>query len=245
MIEIICKIENTKIDAILNEVYEMKKKLVLLLASLMCISLCACGGSEISSGNNINTETKTNSENSTDTKEDNSEFQRETTEEGYIIISKKEFASYITKVELTSENWKEYIDIVEKTTERKNKFGDVISTNTYTSLTTPNALACFFDDFAIELTIIESGETIYCEDFVGDISAKSPIEWEDYVIDDFVCERIIGDLYILKEIPSECISVDENGTEFICIGSSDNYIKSEFEYLDMDLVMAYNNFGGN
>ena len=225
----------------------MKKKLVLLLATLMCISLCACGGSETSSGNNTDTKTEVENEsNQVEVNQNiNTELQRETTEEGYTIISKKEFASYITKVELTTENWKEYIDVVETTTQRKNKFGDVISTNTYTSLTTPNALACFFDDFAIELTIIETGETIYCEDSIGQIVAQSPIEWEEYVIDDFVCERIIGDLYILKDIPSECISVDESGTEFICIGSSDNYMKSEFEYLGMDLVMAYNNYGGN
>ena len=230
----------------------MKKKLALLLATLMCISLCACGGSETSSGDN--TDTKTEIENESNQVEVNqninSEVQRETTEEGYTIISKKEFASYITKVELTTENWKEYMDIVEKTIETKNKFGEVISTTTNTSLTAKNALACYFDDFAIELTIIESGETIYSESLVGKIgvpilnNAKT-FKWEDYVIDDFVCERIIGDLYILKDIPNECISVDENGTEFICIGSSDDYMKSEFEYLGMDLVMAYRNFAEN
>ena len=35
----------------------MKKKLVLVLATLMCISLCACGGNESTNGNN-NSETK-------------------------------------------------------------------------------------------------------------------------------------------------------------------------------------------
>lgn len=35
----------------------MKKKLVLIFATLMCVSLCACGGSESTSGNN-NSETK-------------------------------------------------------------------------------------------------------------------------------------------------------------------------------------------
>ena len=41
----------------------MKKKLVLVLATLMCISLCACGGSESTSGDN-NSEIK--QENSTE-----------------------------------------------------------------------------------------------------------------------------------------------------------------------------------
>ena len=36
----------------------MKKKLVLILATLMCISLCACGGTESTSGNNTDTSTK-------------------------------------------------------------------------------------------------------------------------------------------------------------------------------------------
>ena len=91
---------------------------------------------------------------------------------------------------------------------------------------------------------------MYCESFVGQIGIPEHnnvdidvygFKWEDYVIDDFTCNRVIGSVYILKDIPSECISVDESGTEFICIGSSDDYIKSEFEYLGMDLVMAYNN----
>ena len=224
----------------------MKKRIVVFLASLMCISLCACGGTESTGGNNTNTQAESNSGSNTETNtEENSDFQRETTEEGYVIMSKKEFASYITKVELTTENWKEYIDIVEKTTERKNKFGDVISTNTYTSLSAKNAQAYYFNDFAIELTIIETGETIYCECSLGKITATTPIEWENHVIDDFACNRITGSAYILKDIPSECISVDESGTEFICIGSSDDYRKKEFEYLSMDLVMAYNNFGAN
>ena len=78
----------------------MKKRILLLLAAMLCVCLCACGGSKTSSGNNTNTETETNCEDSTDTKDENSEFQRETTEEGYVIISKEEFASFITKVEL-------------------------------------------------------------------------------------------------------------------------------------------------
>ena len=40
----------------------MKRKLVLLLTTLMCISLCACGGSESASGNNdLETKTEENS----------------------------------------------------------------------------------------------------------------------------------------------------------------------------------------
>jgi len=63
----------------------MKKKLVLLLATLMCISLCACGGNE------------STSENNTDTK----------TEENVFLSSSKEGK----EVEITMDNWQEYFEI--------------------------------------------------------------------------------------------------------------------------------------
>lgn len=48
----------------------MKKRIVLFLASLMCISLCACGGAESTDGNNEN-----NGDNATTQVESNSEIQ--------------------------------------------------------------------------------------------------------------------------------------------------------------------------
>lgn len=61
----------------------MKKKLVLLLATLMCISLCACGGSEGTSGDNTNTQKE---------------------ESGGLFKTKKE-------IEITLDNWQEYFEI--------------------------------------------------------------------------------------------------------------------------------------
>ena len=61
----------------------MKKKLVLLLATLMCVSLCACGGNETSSGNNTDTKTEEN---------------------GGLFKTKKE-------IEITMDNWQEYFEI--------------------------------------------------------------------------------------------------------------------------------------
>ena len=62
----------------------MKKKLVLLLATLMCVSLCACGGSETSSGNNTDTKTEEN---------------------GGSLSQGEE-----KEVEITMDNWQEYFE---------------------------------------------------------------------------------------------------------------------------------------
>ena len=77
----------------------MKKKLVLLLATLMCISLCACGGSETSSGNN------------TDTK----------TEENGGSLSQGEGR----EVEITMDNWQEYFEEKDIVSARYNAFDEI------------------------------------------------------------------------------------------------------------------------
>jgi len=105
---------------------EVKKRILLLLTTFICISHCACVGSESTSGGDTGTKTENSSENNPEAKtEGNCDFQRAKTEEGYVIISKEEFASYITKVKLTTQNWKQYMDIVERTFVRTSKFGEV------------------------------------------------------------------------------------------------------------------------
>lgn len=78
----------------------MKKKLVLLLATLICVSLCACGGSETSSGNNT-----------TDAK----------TEENGSSLSQGEGR----EVEITMDNWQEYFIEKEIITATYNSFDEV------------------------------------------------------------------------------------------------------------------------
>ena len=72
----------------------MKKNILLLLAVVLCVSLCACGGSESNSGNNADNKTE--------------ESGKE------IVISKEELATCSEYIELTTENWNDYIEIVEK-----------------------------------------------------------------------------------------------------------------------------------
>ena len=66
-----------------------------MLTAVLCISLCACGGS-----------TETNSGNNTDNKTEESGKE--------IVISKEELATCSEYIELTTENWNDYIEIVEK-----------------------------------------------------------------------------------------------------------------------------------
>ena len=63
----------------------MKKRLIMILATLMCISLCACGGSESTSGDNTDTKTE---------------------ESGGLFKTEKE-------IEITMDNWQEYFYVAE------------------------------------------------------------------------------------------------------------------------------------
>lgn len=65
----------------------MQRKLILLLATFMCIFLCACGGSESTSGENTDTKTEV---------------------KGNTSLSKTE-----KEVEITMDNWQEYFEFIE------------------------------------------------------------------------------------------------------------------------------------
>ena len=217
----------------------MKKLFALLLVAVMCFSLVACGGGNDTPTTDNNNEQQTNESGSQQETENgdsnesekaddngNSEFKRETTEEGYVVISRAEFASYITKVELTTENWQDYLDIVELTEQERNGFGEVVSTYTSTEFTAKNAVGCYFDDVAINFSVIETGDKIYCEGQFHRVIIPDnySYSWEGYTINDFTCEKIVGDLIIFSNVPEECISAYEDGGKFICIGSKENYI---------------------
>ena len=117
----------------------MKKKIVLILAILMCISLCACGGSE-STSNSENKVVEQNddkgaaTENNSEVVENTEIIFSELEKNGNDIycISKAQAVANMEKVVLTTENWSQYFenhDVVEK-----NQFGDVISESTVFSM---------------------------------------------------------------------------------------------------------------
>lgn len=105
----------------------MKKKLVLLLVTLMCISLCACGGNESSSGNNT-----------TDTK----------TEENGGLLSQER-----REVEITMDNWQEYFEEKDVLSVKYNAFDEVEDIYFYKILTIKEGITVdpYKSSVAIEL----------------------------------------------------------------------------------------------
>ena len=89
----------------------MKKIISLLLVAMMCLSLCACGGSET-------TEIRI---------EENYEAKDGNTFDYVLYISTNEFKKHLKKVTLTKENWKEYFGDCEFTEHFvvRNAFGEI------------------------------------------------------------------------------------------------------------------------
>ena len=107
----------------------MKKKLVLLLATLMCISLCACGGSETSSGNNTDTKTEEN---------------------GGSLSQGEE-----KEVEITMDNWQEYFEEKDVLSVKYNSFDEIEDIYFYKILTLKEGISVdpYKSDIAVEANI--------------------------------------------------------------------------------------------
>lgn len=90
----------------------MRKKIALFLATLMCVSLCACGNTDKSTEIRI---------------EEDYTLENGDTKDVVIFISKKELKKHLKKVTLTKDNWKEYFGDYEYTEHivETNTFGDV------------------------------------------------------------------------------------------------------------------------
>lgn len=214
----------------------MKKILVLFMAAVMCISMVACNKNDQQAAESTADMTEIETEAKV-------EFKRQKSPEGYVIISKEEFASYLTKIELTKENWKDYLDIVEITEVERNGFGEITNSKTSTQCIAKNFLSWYFDDVAIQFKVVETGESLYCEDLFHKLyDPNSSIKWENYSIDGLACEQIVGSIIVLDNVPDECISAYEDGGKFICVGSADNHIKVVFDNQKdaaMDISLVY------
>lgn len=105
----------------------MKKKLVLLLATLMCVSLCACGGSETSSGNNTDTKTEEN---------------------GGLFQTEKE-------IEITMDNWQEYFEEKDVLSVKYNSFDEIEDIYFYKILTLKEGISVdpYKSDIAVEANV--------------------------------------------------------------------------------------------
>lgn len=105
----------------------MKKKMVLLLAVFICISLCACGGS-VDNSSGDGTDKTTNDVNNTSEQIEEQEIRIEQEDNILVVyLSKKQFSDRLKKITLTKENWFEYFGDYERIEHRveTNDFGDI------------------------------------------------------------------------------------------------------------------------
>lgn len=203
----------------------MKKKVVVLLAALMCISLCACGGTESTSGDgNESTTNETTQSENTETEESNKPIEGEDYaigEDGTIAISEKYCAENMTLVEITTENWKEYFQVVEETMGTVDDFGDVI----YTTKTVVKPylegkyVYGFYNpnnpeaDGAFEFKNLKTEQTVSKINLYDEVNGTDII----YGIDDFELTKVSATL-MLVNIPDELWNKSENGLEYVHIG---------------------------
>lgn len=159
----------------------MKKRILLLLAAMLCACLCACGGSTSVNGNNVLTE-----------------------REGVVCIKRDKFSEILEKVELTTENWKDYIKFYSYDEEivHKDEFGEITSSEivTHYCLGAGNERYHQFQETVLELKNKETGElTIYNFDHENTYDVS-----EDFNLDNYECTRIKGRLYFV-DIPIEAL----------------------------------------
>ena len=196
----------------------MKKALSLVLAVVLCLLLCACGGEEknpqqeMTNGDNLSSDSTSTDSVSQD-------------KEGLIIqipgngdvpvINAMRFEELVEKVELTTENWRDYIDVCSYNVETvcEDAFGEILSTETYTAyeLGAKGDKYYNFHNFAIELKHKTTG------DLLPDLFAVEG----NVSLDDYECTRIKGTLYLV-DIPEEVImAYPDSGTRQYCVGYSD------------------------
>lgn len=98
----------------------MKKIISVLLAALMCFSFTACGENEPRNDTDIQKETAI-----TQTEDTKDEIERSSN--GVACLTKEQAKPYISRVELTMDNWQQYFDnhSVPYHYERCNEFGDI------------------------------------------------------------------------------------------------------------------------
>lgn len=198
----------------------MKKKLLLALASLMCISLCACGGNESTSGDK-NTETPTTQTETSENTEDGKPVEGKDYaigEDGTIGISKKYCAENMTLVEITTENWKEYFQVVEETTKHVDSFGELqVITKTVVK---PYLEGKYVYGFYNHNNPESKGAFEFTDSYGDTYPHINLYHGEElvYTIDDFELTKVSATLMLLP-IPDELWNTDENGIEYVLIGS--------------------------
>lgn len=189
----------------------MKKILVLVLATVMCLYFVACGKEGTPDlDSSIDYTPSTNDSNEGN---DASSATEETPniivseDDGNLKINADLAKNLIKQIELTTDNWKDYLNVYSYVVEVvvKDAFGAVTETTTtlyrigygteqYYSL----------ENFAIELQHKETGET-----FTYGTNAGLSTFIENIIdLDEYECTRIKGYLYLF-EIPETVINMNE------------------------------------
>ena len=169
----------------------MKKLTALFLAVLLCFSFAACGG---------NAEPDTTEPSA---KEDSEGFPEwELHEDGYYIISEEELATYMTEIEVTTENWQDFFSVKEIV--KYNAFGEVEEKEEWYGAFLPCWLS---DDFAIEIS--DGNESV-----ILDSRSKLRIHTSSMDISNLTCLRVQGKI-IVADVPDELWRTVDNEDVFV------------------------------
>lgn len=197
----------------------MKKALSLLLAFVLCLSLCACGDSQ---DTQLQLPDNGNSENSS-TSQSEEPLIIEYISSGKPIINRKRFSELIEMVELTTENWTDYIEVCSytKKTIIRDAFGEITSEETKIcyELGAKGDKYYYYRDIAIELNHKITGETVILQS-VGDSNCIDFAITEDFSLNEYECTRIKGTLYLV-DVPIEVIAECDDGNREFFVGSND------------------------
>lgn len=165
----------------------MKKLIALLLISVMCLSICACGSEqEVVSGFG-----------------------------GIPALNWNSVGEHITRVELTVDNWKDYIkeynyevEIVEK-----DAFGEITKVEKLTVYRLGYGTEKYYCLSAIiELKHKQTGEILlFGENLASNIVEDTcAVQYEPFNLDEYECTRIKGYIYFIdysEEVMEEVLNV--------------------------------------
>lgn len=207
-----------------------------------------------------------NGNNTPNTPPTNTEYTPTPDKYGNKIISQKELAKCITKVAITTENWKDYFELKDREDISKNAFGEILSISKYTTLNLKDN-TYYSTSLEFEITNENLIYDHYWNDNNGEyrkvtISVNNGYknEWNNYsiyngvfldkdpdinvydyrfTINDIKCNRTIGNVYIFN-IPDNFWTVNNNGKKYLFIENPQNeYGGSYTAYYPLDSDSNY------
>jgi hypothetical protein len=110
-------------------------------------------------------------------------------------IKKIKSENIAKRIDITTDNWRNYFEIIEKTKEDKNAFGEITQIIYYKQLKLKDNIC---GKVTLEVSI--NGQTVGENTKIFKISTGKekvgiPDYMQDYVLDDWQCLRIVGDIY--------------------------------------------------